>query len=176
MTFKRLSLGAASFALALATGCATTSALLGQPAPAFDLPALDGSGRVGADFKSGKITVIDFWASWCVPCRDELPALERLRVVYEPRGVTFVTVNIDEERAAASEMAGKLGVHLAVGVDAQKAVANSYKLPTMPTSFLVDSAGVIRFVHEGYRGADEQKIQAELDELLAAGSPSGRPR
>ena len=149
------------------SGCATTK-LVGKPAPDFTLPTLAGPNLQLSSLR-GSVALIDFWASWCGPCRDELPALEQLRGVYEARGVRFVTVNIDSDRDAAASMAKQLGVTLPVALDADKRVAESWSLPTMPTSFLVDRQGIVRFVHEGFQGTpDVNAFKRELDQLLSA--------
>ena len=148
------------------SACVTSSGLVGQSATAFDLPALDGAQVVFAP-GGGAVTLVDFWASWCVPCREELPVLERLRRDYGPRGVAFITVNIDENAGEARTLVRQLALTLPVALDGKQRVANAWRLPTMPTSFLIDKKGVVRFMHAGFRGGDEEKLQAELDALLA---------
>jgi thiol-disulfide isomerase/thioredoxin len=116
----------------------------------------------------GKPVLIDFWATWCGPCREELPELERLRKEYEPKGVTFLTVNLDSDVAAAAAMARQLGIGMAVGLDSDRRVADAYQLPTMPTSYVIDRKGTIRFLHEGFHGgADVERFRRELEQLLA---------
>ena len=147
------------------SGCATTR-LLGQPAPDFTLPSLSGA-TVQLSTLRGSVALVDFWASWCGPCRDELPALEQLRPFYEARGVRFVTVNIDSDRDAAAQMAKQLGVSMAVALDVDKRVAEAWQLPTMPTSYIIDRQGVVRFIHEGFNGTrDINAFKRELDQLL----------
>lgn len=159
------------FAALLASGCATTKGAVtaGRPAPDIALPLLDG-GTLGTAQLRGSVAVVDFWASWCGPCREELPALEKLRVEYEPRGVRFVAVNIDDDAAAAAGAAQTLGLTMPVLLDTQKIAAQAFQPPTMPTSYVLDREGVVRFVHEGWSGAGEvDKLRAQLDGLLAAG-------
>lgn len=154
----------------LAAGCATTKGALtaGKPAPDFTLPMLDGGTLALAQLR-GSVVLVDFWASWCGPCREELPALEKLRAEYEPRGARFVAVNIDDEAAAAAGAAQTMGITMPVLLDTQKIAAQAFQPPTMPTSYVLDREGVVRFVHEGFTGAgDVAKIRAELDQLLAA--------
>jgi thiol-disulfide isomerase/thioredoxin len=140
--------------------------VVGKAAPDFTLPAV-GGGDVKLAAMRGGPSVVDFWASWCAPCREELPELERLRVEYEPKGVHFVAVNIDAERATAEEAARKLGVTMPVGLDGDKRVAAAWAPPTMPSSYVLDKDGVVRFVHEGFNGAaDIARFRQELDALL----------
>jgi thiol-disulfide isomerase/thioredoxin len=139
----------------------------GQRAARIDLPGLDGK-RVKLDALRGKVVVLDFWASWCAPCRDELPELERLKALYESRGVAFVTVNIDIDRGNAESTARKLKLTMPIALDPKgDQAANAYGLPTMPTSYVIDKGGVVRFIHEGFHGtSDVEKLKREIDELL----------
>jgi peroxiredoxin len=148
-------------------GCATSFGV-GKPAPDFSLPRL-GGGTVALSQFRGSVVVVDFWASWCGPCREELPALEKLRKEYEPRGVRFVGVNIDDDREAAAHAAEQLGLTMPIALDTDKQAAQSFQPPTMPTSFVIDRGGVVRFVHEGWSGApDVDAFHRELEQLLAA--------
>ena len=138
----------------------------GSPASDFDLPTLDGK-RLTLGSLGGQVVLLDFWASWCAPCKQELPELEKLQRLYAGKGVVIVAISIDEERANAAAMAKRLGLTLAVALDPEGKVAARYEPSTMPTSFVVDRRGVVRFVHAGYRPGDLSKIKAELDQLLA---------
>ena len=150
-----------------ASGCATLK-LLDRPAPDFTLPSLSGE-TVQVSALRGSVVVVDFWASWCGPCREELPALEQLRGAYESRGVRFITVNVDSDRDAAAQAAKALSVSMPVALDPDKKVAEAWQLPTMPTSFVIDRRGVVRFIHEGFQGTpDVNAFKRELDQLLAA--------
>lgn len=183
---------AALAALSVTLGaCATSSqgGLIGQPAPAFSLPALSPAPSEGRSPSSDPseelvvlaappagpqgpatlpITVVDFWASWCGPCREELPELQRLAAEYAPRGVRFLTVNLDSDLDAARDLARRLGLTLPVALDTDKRVANAYRLPTMPTSVVIDRSGRVRHVHAGFAGSsDIARFHRELDALLA---------
>ena len=154
-------------ALAL-SGCVTTSGAAGpRAAPDFTLPGLGGS-EVSLAATRGSVTLVDFWASWCAPCLQELPELEKLKAAYGPRGVKFVAVNIDEDPGAAVDMAKRLGLTMPVALDGEKKAASLYNPPTMPSSYVIDRAGQIRYLHAGFDGsADIDKFRAELDTLLA---------
>jgi thiol-disulfide isomerase/thioredoxin len=153
--------------LLFASGVASADLSAGQRASDFDLPGLEGA-RVHLASLRGKVVLVDFWASWCGPCREELPELEKLKATYAGKDVAIVTVNLDNERANALKMARQLKLTLPVGLDPEKTVASKYAPPTMPSSYVVDKAGVIRFVHEGFYGSkDVQKFKHEIDQLLA---------
>ncbi|MSP63750.1 MAG: TlpA family protein disulfide reductase [Myxococcales bacterium] len=140
----------------------------GKRAVDFNLTALDGK-KVSLAAHKGKVVLLDFWASWCAPCKQELPELERLKQAYEGKGVVFITINIDKERSNAAQIVERLKLTLPVALDPEGTVAEQYELPTMPTSFVIDRAGIVRHIHEGFRGAEDiGKFKRELDELLAA--------
>lgn len=159
---KRTILG---FALAL-SATATADVSAGQRAAEFNLPSLSGGNLSLASLK-GKVVLLDFWASWCGPCKEELPELEKIKAAYAAKGVAVVTVNIDKDRENAQSMVKKLKLTLAVALDPSGGTAGKYGLPTMPSSYVVDKTGVVRYVHEGFRSGDQEKMKRELDELLA---------
>ena len=139
----------------------------GQRAPEFSLPSLKGS-NVALSQLRGKVVLVDFWAQWCEPCKKELPQLDRLSKEYAAKGVVVLAVNIDKQRENAERMVKQLGLTLDVLLDPAGSVAGSYDLPKMPTSFVVDRKGIVRFVNEGFDGPkDVERFKHELDELVA---------
>jgi peroxiredoxin len=137
----------------------------GQRAPEFALPTLKGD-RLALSSLRGKVVIIDFWAQWCEPCKRELPELEKLSRELAPRGVVVVAVNIDKVRDNAARLSPQLGLTFPVLLDPSGDVAATYELPKMPSSFVVDKKGIVRFVHEGFEGAsDVARLRRELDEL-----------
>jgi peroxiredoxin len=136
----------------------------GQRAPEFSLPSLRGA-KVSLAGLRGKVVVIDFWAQWCEPCKKELPQLDKLAKEFAGK-VVVVAINIDKQRDNAERLVKQLGISLEVLLDPSGAVAGSYDLPKMPSSFVVDKKGIVRFVHEGFEGAgDVERFRAELAEL-----------
>ena len=145
---------------------ARAGAKKGERAPEFTLPSLSGEKLALASLR-GKVVVIDFWAEWCGPCKKELPELERLQRAYATKNVVVVAINLDKQRGNAERLVRELGLTLRVLLDPAGAVAGSYDLPKMPTSFVVDKKGIVRFVHEGFEGgADVERFRRELDELV----------
>jgi peroxiredoxin len=156
----------ALLALAVATP-AEAGVSKGQRAPDFTLPTLRGP-RVSLSSLRGKVVLIDFWAQWCEPCKKELPQLERLSREFASRNVVVLTVNIDKQRENAERLARQLGLTVDVLLDPAGSVAGTYDLPKMPSSFVVDKKGFVRFVHEGFEGSgDVERFRAELSELAA---------
>ncbi len=152
-----------------AAACAAPRALpraasrIGQP---VELSARDLQGRevdVAAD--AGVVRVIDFWATWCEPCRDQLPALERLRRELGPRGLSVYAVSFDEDQAQIPRFLAVTPVGFHVLWDRGGEVwAPRYDLYRLPTTLLVDRRGIVRFVHEGFDEAiaAEERRQVEM--------------
>ena len=107
----------------------------------------------------GKVVVLSFGASWCVPCKKELPAWERLSKKYKKSEVTFVAVNIDNSRDKGKKFFSELGVkNMTTLFDPNKGSVDTYDPPTMPSTFLIDTKGIVREVHAGYRSGDERDL------------------
>jgi peroxiredoxin len=160
-------LAAVTVAVTVATMSSTAFAGVtkGQKAPAFSLPTLKGPAVALANLR-GKVVLIDFWAQWCEPCKKELPELDKLAKAYAGKGVVVLTVNIDKQRANAERLVKQLGLGLEVLLDPSGSVAASYDPEKMPTSFVVDKKGIVRFVNSGFDGpADVDRFKKELDEL-----------
>ena len=135
----------------------------GQKAPSFSLPSLRGP-RVTLSALTGHVVVVDFWAQWCEPCKRELPELDKLAKALSGKA-TFVTVNIDKSRDNAQALVTQLGLSLDVLLDPSGATAATYDLPKMPSSYVIDKKGIVRFVHEGYETGDIERFKREVDEL-----------
>jgi thiol-disulfide isomerase/thioredoxin len=116
----------------------------------------------------GNVLLLDVWATWCEPCRSALPAYEQLAQRYADRGFRVYAINIDEDRNLVREFIEQSKLNLPVLLDQDAAIAeNVLKVTLMPTSFIVDRRGVIRFVHQGFAGHELPRYEAEIEELLA---------
>ncbi len=134
----------------------------GDVAPGFESPELFGNGTVALADYAGKVVFIDFWASWCAPCRDSLPLLSRLHATLVDRGFEVLAINIDEDLDDATRFLETYPVGYTVLSDRAGRVAKAYGLAIMPTSFLVDRRGIVRYVHKGFDAADIEKIRAQI--------------
>lgn len=159
---RRSMLGLALLAAAHAAG-ATVSPR--AQAPDFTLRQIDGPNlRLGE--QRGRVVMVNFWATWCGPCRVELPHLARLHDKYRGSGFTLLGVNIDEDPNAARALVGKLGLKFPVLLDTDKKVVGAYDLNAMPATVLIDKDGRVRYLHRGYREGVEQTYEQQVRELL----------
>jgi thiol-disulfide isomerase/thioredoxin len=143
-------------------GRAAAELKAGQRAVDFDKPNLHGA-PVKLSALRGKVVLLDFWASWCEPCKKELPLLGKLAARLRDRGVEIVTINIDDNRAKADAFVRSHALDaLTVVHDADKAIVGKYEPNTMPSSFVVDRTGVVRIVNAGFEDGDEAKIEKQL--------------
>ena len=114
-----------------------------ESAPDFQMPIFDGGVIKLSDYR-GNVVVLNFWASWCGPCRWEMPAFERMYQEYGGKGVTFVGVAISDDPAIARAFADEIGVTYPIGADFAGRIARVYRPTTMPTTFFIDREGVIQ--------------------------------
>lgn len=135
-------------------------------APDVTLQRADGEPVHLAAYK-GRVLLVDFWASWCPPCKASFPALDALYREYQARGVDVLAVNLDERRRDADEFLKDHPHQMTVVFDPKGASPVAFGVKGMPSSFVIDRAGNIRFTHMGYSGNVEESYRQEIDQLLA---------
>lgn len=156
------------FALTLTVFAATSlasSGMEGQTAPDFALKSSTGENLRLSEFR-GDVVMINFWATWCGPCRQEMPLLDELYTRYERVGFNLLGVNIDDDSRRAMQMIEDLGVNFPVLFDARKEVSKLYEVEAMPVTVLVDREGNVRYVHHGYKPGYEDKYLDQVRSLL----------
>ena len=143
--------------------------LVEQAAPAFELKS-EGGGKPGATIKlsdyKGRIVLMNFWASWCGPCREEMPLLEDLYNKYKDQGLVVLGINVDSEVAQAMKFLDKEPVTFPILLDSESAVSEKYQVDAMPTTYIIDRDGTIKAHHRGYRDGFMDKYDQEIQELL----------
>lgn len=141
------------------------SSLEGQVAPDFVLRSATGENLRLSEYR-GDVVLINFWATWCGPCRQEMPLLNDLYGRYQRVGFNLLGVNIDEDSRRAMQMVQELGVNFPVLFDENKEVSKLYEVAAMPVTILVDREGIVRHVHHGYKPGYEEKYLTEIRSLL----------
>ena len=162
--YRRLLLIGALLASGLSSAN-TTTVNVGAEAPDFALRSAAGPNLRLSEHR-GQVVMINFWATWCGPCRQEMPKLDEIFARYEPAGFTLLGVNIDEDSAQAQRLADELGVSFPLLFDDEQDVSRLYDVQAMPMTVMVDRAGKVRSVHYGYRPGIEQRYLDEVRALL----------
>lgn len=135
------------------------------PAPQFSLASRAGGEVSLADLK-GQVVMINFWASWCGPCRQEFPALDQIYAKYKPMGFTLVAINVESEKSDAERFLGTSPVSFPILFDPQNTVSGSYGVKAMPTTVLVDRQGRLRWQHMAYKPGDEAKYIEQIRAMV----------
>jgi thiol-disulfide isomerase/thioredoxin len=167
-SYRRLALVLAG----LLAGCATTGAeggaAIGSPVPDMKVTGFDGR-AFNPRALEGKVVLLDIWASWCAPCKEELPLLDAMAARLRAKGVTILAVSIDENREDAVAFLKSRGAdwNLSLAHDPAGRLAERLKPPKMPTSYIIDRAGIIREVNSGFEREDVAKLEARLTNLAA---------
>ena len=149
----------------LVAGAAAEKPSLGQPAPNFSLMALGTKESITLESMRGKVVLLDFWASWCVPCRRLMPKLSELKTRHP--NMEVLAVSVDENITKALTFLRSVEPDLKAAHDAGQKTAAAYGLEGMPSCFLIDPKGILRFRHDGYTASDVEKIEREAGLLLA---------
>ncbi len=164
---KRLTASLVATALMLVVGAAR-AADEGETAPAFSARSLNGDGNISLSSYRGKVVYLDFWASWCAPCQAALPALEELRKEFPADQFQVIAVNVDTDPEKALRLLAKHKIGYPSAADPEGVLPESFGLKTMPTSYLIDRAGVVRLVHPGFRASDVGELRARIKTLVEA--------
>lgn len=144
---------------------ANASVNLSDEAPDFTLKSLQGSNLRLEEYR-GQVVLINFWASWCGPCRQEMPILDRLHQRYEDTGFTVLGVNVEGEVTPAQKIVDKTNVTFPVLIDEKQSVSQLYDLEAMPSTVVLDRSGIVRYIHLGYKPGDEAKYVQVVKKLI----------
>lgn len=135
-----------------------------ETAPNFALPTDHGTLKL-ADLK-GKVVYLDFWASWCPPCRKSFPWMNEMEQRYGRHGLTVVAINLDKDRDLAAKFLSEVPADFTIAYDSEGSVADSYHVPGMPSSFIIDRNGKIQSIHIGFREEDTSALEDTLRTAL----------
>jgi thiol-disulfide isomerase/thioredoxin len=146
-----------------------------QVAPGSMFPALGSSGLTGGSLPgtSGKVVFVDFWASWCAPCKASFPAYSQLNTDYASRGLVIVAISVDDSPDAFASFVDRMKPTFATLNDGQHRLVSAVQVPTMPTCYLIDRTGKVRFMHAGFHGVQtERDLRSEIEALLNEKEPA----
>ena len=174
-----------SFILAAAAGCGGSTAApksgggggssesndkgpaeVGKGAPDLTIQTVNGKGQITRDSLSGKVAIVDFWATWCGPCKQSFPKLEELAKQNQGK-VQVVGISVDDKSDGVADFAKSNGATFAIGWDDGHAIANRWKVDSMPTTYILDGSGTVRYIHAGYHDGEADVIAKELATLSA---------
>ena len=157
---------AKGLALALVFALPVFATSSSGPAPAFQLTGRNGKVIDLSQFK-GQVVMINFWATWCGPCRQEMPLLEDIYKKYKPMGFTLVGVNVEPDaKGAEAWLSKQKPVSFPIAFDTDSKVSKMYKVAGMPSTVFVDRKGNIRVMHKGYKPGDENLYLTQIRSML----------
>jgi peroxiredoxin len=151
--------------LSISASIAMAAATVGTAAPDFTLRTLSGP-NMRLQEQRGQVVLVNFWATWCGPCRKEMPHLNRIADKYRSSGLVMLGVNVDDDVRNAADVATKLGVKFPVLLDTDKKVSRLYDLNSMPSTLVIDRSGRVRFLHRGYQDGYEDQYDKQIRDLL----------
>ena len=157
------------FALLLWAGVVGSTALNASVKEGDAFPSLDSFDLEGVlpEEMKGKVVLVDFWASWCVPCRDSFPVLDEIYQMYHDQGVEFVAVSVDRNEKAYRKFLKRYAPTFPIVRDVDQKLVEEVEVAAMPTSFIMDGEGIVRFVHQGfYRNKTREEYVEEIESLI----------
>lgn len=134
-------------------------------APDFTLKSLSGENLRLQELR-GQVVLVNFWATWCGPCRQEMPVLDQIHKRYESMGFAVLGVNVDTDEAKVRKIAERIGVSFPLLLDTDQEVSKRFDVSAMPFTVLLDRDGAVRYIHEGYKPGDEGVYVDRLKSLL----------
>lgn len=135
-------------------------------APDFTLQSVNGD-NIKLSEQRGSIVLVNFWASWCGPCRTEMPALEQLAQKYRDMGVVVLGVNVETEADGVNRYLRDIHVSFPLLLDQQNIASKAYNVEAMPTTVIIDKDGKVRALHRAYQAGYEKKYEDDINALLA---------
>jgi len=135
--------------------------------PSFILPELNGHKKIKLSKLHGKVVYIDFWASWCGPCRQSMPKFNALYNKLPRKSFEILAINLDESKADAQQFLKDYPVNYTVLHDAKGTTPKQFGVKVMPTGYLLDRFGMVRHIHQGFRSGDDQVLMKQIKKLLS---------
>jgi peroxiredoxin len=160
---QRIGMWIASALLTCTVALASSAAH--APAPDFTLNSRSGKPLSLAQYK-GQVVMLNFWASWCAPCKQEMPLLETIQKKYGKLGFTLIGVNVEPDSQAANAVLEKIPVSFPIVYDTESKVSKLYEVSGMPSTVIIDRKGQVRLLHKGYKPGDENQYLNSIRALI----------
>jgi peroxiredoxin len=141
------------------------SGQIGTMAPAFSLVDLNGR-TISLEQFSGKVVFLDFWAPWCIPCRQELPELDKLRKKFRNDGLEVIGISIDPSEKNVAAFLRKVPLSVHIVIDKNNEVSDAYRVSSLPTGFIIGRDGIIQRIHKGFTMESIPIYETEIDAFL----------
>jgi len=154
----------ATTSVVLLTSIAINASAYATQAPSFELPS--DSGTISLEQYRNQVVYIDFWASWCVPCRHSFPWMNEMHARYGEDGLKVIGINTDKDRSKAQKFLELVPADFEIAYDSDGTVANKYRLKVMPSSFLIDQDGNLVYKHKGFKTSDGGHMENLIKKLL----------
>lgn len=151
--------------LLIVSGLLTSPVINAAEAPTFSVKTDAGTLSID-DFKN-QVVYLDFWASWCGPCRQSFPWMNEMQARYGDQGFKVIAINLDDERANADRFLAEVQANFDIGYDPDGKTAEMYNLKVMPSSYLIDRDGNLVLAHKGFKTRDRASMETRIKELLA---------
>jgi cytochrome c biogenesis protein CcmG, thiol:disulfide interchange protein DsbE len=161
-----------SFTVFVLYGFFGSSSAVSAPAPDFKLDGQQEQVKL-SDYR-GQIVYLDFWASWCQPCRKSFVWMNKMQSLYGEEGFKVIAINLDESRQKADKFLKQIPANFDVAFDPRGKTAESYKVKAMPSSYLIDKNGNVIHANLGFRGNDEEKLEAKIRKLIQQSTVASR--
>jgi len=162
-TIKQL-LSVISMMVLLSSNSYASETIKGK-APNFTLKSYAGSNQKLSEFR-GKVILLNFWASWCGPCRQEMPLLNSLHKKYKKLGFTVIGINVEEDLRKAKQVVKDVGIKFPVLFDTENKVSDLYDVSAMPSTVIIDRSGNMRYLHKGYKPGDMKTYKKWVKKLI----------
>ena len=166
----RLAVAALAAVGAIAAASTALSLTNGDLAAACSVPVVDGSRTVSLAEYRGQVVYLDFWASWCGPCRESFPFMNELQRDLAGRGLQILAISVDKTAEDARRFLARYPAQFTVALDTGAACPAAFQLQGMPSSYIIDKGGALRAVHAGFRNRDRAEIRGQLLDLLGEGA------
>lgn len=160
----RMSLLRTAVAIIALYGFTGAGNVYSQPAPVFDLPGE--TSKINLKDYKGKTILLDFWASWCVPCRQSFSWMNKMQSRYGKDGFKVIAINLDPSQKDAEQFLKKVPADFDIAYDPKGRTADAYKLSVMPSSFLINKNGEIVYKHRGFNGVDKAVLEDKIRKLV----------